>query len=81
MGRVSIKVSKPGSVTEASHMWTKSSLSMHNGQCVEVAGLADDVIRVRNSRDPQGVVLSFTPAEWDAFIGGVQLGEFTRKLR
>ena len=58
--------------------WVKSSLSYHNGSCVEVAGLSDDVINVRNSRDPHGAVLSFTPAEWDAFIGGVQLGEFNR---
>jgi len=59
--------------------WVKSSLSYHNGSCVEVAGLSDDVINVRNSRDPHGAVLRFTPAEWDAFIGGVRLGEFDRK--
>jgi len=46
---------------------------------VEVAGLADDIIKVRDSKRPRGAVLKFTPAEWDAFIGGVQLGEFNRK--
>jgi hypothetical protein len=61
--------------------WMKSSLSMHNGSCVEVAGLGSGTIHVRNSRDPHGAVLSFTPAEWDAFIGGVQLGEFNRTRR
>ncbi|HEY6787228.1 MAG TPA: DUF397 domain-containing protein [Trebonia sp.] len=64
---------------DPSRSWIKSSLSYYNGNCVEVAGLAGDVINVRNSRDPRGVILSFTPAEWDAFIGGVQLGEFNRK--
>jgi hypothetical protein len=59
--------------------WLKSSLSMHNGSCVEVAGLGDGTIHVRNSRHPEGAVLSFTPAEWDAFLGGVQLGEFNRR--
>jgi len=59
--------------------WAKSSLSFHNGNCVEVAGLADDIIKVRDSKRPRGAVLEFTPAEWDAFIGGVQLGEFNRK--
>jgi hypothetical protein len=59
--------------------WIKSSLSFHNGNCVEVAGLADDIIRVRDSKNPRGGVLSFTPAEWDAFVGGVQLGEFDRR--
>jgi hypothetical protein len=59
--------------------WVKSSLSMHNGNCVEVAGLTDDIIRVRDSKNPRGATLSFTPAEWDAFLGGVHLGEFNRK--
>ena len=63
----------------ASLDWMKSSLSMHNGSCVEVAGLADETIRVRDSKHPRGGALEFTHAEWDAFIGGVQLGEFDRR--
>jgi hypothetical protein len=57
----------------------KSSLSMHNGNCVEVAGLTEDIVHVRDSKNPRGGMLSFTPAEWDAFIGGVRNGEFDRK--
>lgn len=59
--------------------WIKSSLSAYNGNCVEVAGLADDTIKVRDSKHPKGAVLNFTQAEWDAFIGGVRGGEFDRK--
>jgi hypothetical protein len=59
--------------------WIKSTLSGFNGNCVEVAGLAEDTIRVRDSKNPRGGVLSFTTAEWDAFIGGVRMGEFDRK--
>ena len=59
--------------------WRKSSLSMGNSHCVEVAGLADDVIKVRDSKNPRGAVLSFTQAEWDAFVAGVYLGEFDRR--
>jgi hypothetical protein len=59
--------------------WIKSSLSSYNGNCVEVAGLADDCIRVRHSKNPRGAILEFTTAEWDAFIGGVLGGEFDRK--
>jgi hypothetical protein len=59
--------------------WIKSSLSAYNGNCVEVAGLNHDSIRVRDSKHPRGAVLNFTPAEWDAFIGGVRNGEFDRK--
>lgn len=63
---------------DSSQGWTKSSLSYHNGNCVEVTGLDGEVIRVRDSKNPRRGVLSFTTAEWDAFIGGVQLGEFNR---
>lgn len=62
-------------------VWMKSSLSTYNGNCVEVAGLDDDDIRVRDSKNPLGAVLNFTPAEWDAFIEGVRKGEFDRTSR
>jgi len=59
--------------------WTKSSRSNNNGACVEVRQLddvLDDVIEVRNSKNPTGPVVPFTVAEWDAFVGGVKDGEF-----
>ncbi len=67
-----IQMSDPGS------SWTKSSLSAANGNCVEVADLSGESIKVRNSRDAKGAILRFTPAEWDAFLGGVRNGEFDR---
>ncbi len=63
---------RPGS---GSH-WVKSSLSFSNGNCVEVANLSESGVAVRNSRDPEGPVLRFTPDEWHAFLGGARLGEF-----
>jgi len=54
----------------------KSSQSFANGNCVEVAGLPDGRIGVRNSRDCTGPILRFTSDEWDAFLGGVRMGEF-----
>ena len=42
---------------------------------VEVA-FVDDLIGMRNSADPDGPVLVFTQAEWDAFVAGAQDGEF-----
>jgi hypothetical protein len=54
----------------------KSSLSFANGNCVEVAIVADGQIRVRNSRDRDGQVLLFTSEEWRAFLAGVREGEF-----
>ena len=67
------------SVDDPALSWTKSSLSYGNGNCVEVAGLADDVVMVRDSKNAKGPVLGFTPGEWDAFVGGVRNGEFDRR--
>jgi hypothetical protein len=43
---------------------------------VEVADLPGRTIGLRNSRDPEGPVLRFTPDEWTAFLGGARNGEF-----
>jgi hypothetical protein len=56
-------------------VWRTSSLSGGNGQCVAVA-FVDDHVAVRDSKNPDGPALIFTPSEWAAFIGGVRKGEF-----
>ena len=61
-------------VDPATVNWHKSSHSTNNG-CVEVAQI-DDQIAVRDSKDPSGPVLVFTPHEWRAFLAGVRDGEF-----
>ncbi|MFI7600544.1 DUF397 domain-containing protein [Actinoplanes sp. NPDC049681] len=53
--------------------WRRSATS--DDAAVEVALLANGVA-VRDSRRPDGDVLFFTPAEWDAFVGGAKDGEF-----
>ena len=60
---------------QAAAVWRKSSRSNGQGQCVEVARL-DQAVAVRDSKDPAGPVLTFTPAEWTAFIAGTKAGEF-----
>ena len=63
-------------VDHAGVQWRKSS---HSGpftdNCVEVAVL-DGGIAVRDSKQPGGPVLMFTPDEWTAFVGGAKAGEF-----
>jgi hypothetical protein len=60
--------------------WVKSSLSHANGNCVEVAGLSGDLIKIRDSKRPEGPVLRFTAVEWDAFVGDIRNGKFDRDL-
>jgi hypothetical protein len=55
--------------------WRKSRASA-SGNCVEVAA-ATDTIYVRDSKAPSAGFLSFTTAEWNAFLVGVDRGEFT----
>ena len=57
--------------------WRKSRRSNPSGNCVECAVLPGDAgIAVRNSRDPEGPALIYTPAEIEAFILGVRDGDF-----
>jgi len=57
-------------------VWRSSTESTTAGDsAVEVAMLQDGVA-LRDSRRPDGDVLFFTPAEWDAFVGGAKDGEF-----
>jgi hypothetical protein len=57
-------------------VWRKATKSGNNGQCVEVASLPDGGACVRDSKDPEGPMLTFTAGEWDAFIDGARKGEF-----
>jgi len=56
-------------------VWRKATRSGSNGQCVEVRDRGE-AIDVRDSKNPSGAVLTFTPAEWDAFLDGARKGEF-----
>jgi hypothetical protein len=49
--------------------WRKSARSGGNGgECVEVADNLPGLVAVRDSKDPAGPVLTFTPAAWTAFL-------------
>jgi hypothetical protein len=54
--------------------WRKSS-RCGTSTCVEVA-VVDDQYLIRDSKNPEVTPLSFTKSEWDAFVAGVNAGEF-----
>lgn len=62
--------------------WRKSSYSGGSGgNCVEVAGNLPGEVAVRDSKDPDGPSLLFTPAQWHAFVSAIRLpgsGPFSR---
>jgi predicted secreted Zn-dependent protease len=65
-----------GGAEPAGLAWWKSSYSDAGADCVETAVLPDRRIALRHSKQPDGALLLYTPAEWRAFITGVKAGEF-----
>ncbi|MBV9142807.1 MAG: DUF397 domain-containing protein [Pseudonocardiales bacterium] len=56
-------------------VWTKSSRSTDQGNCVEMAAL-DTGLAVRDSKNSTGPTLRFATAAWSAFTTGIRAGEF-----
>lgn len=56
--------------------WHKSTRGDLGNQCVEVAANLPGVVAVRDSKDPQGPALRFTPDDWAALVAGVKTGRF-----
>ncbi|GGX78255.1 MULTISPECIES: DUF397 domain-containing protein [Streptomyces] len=55
-------------IQQGNTTWRKSSYSLANGDCVEVASPLPQSIAVRDSKDPQGPILGFTPGAWSSFV-------------
>jgi hypothetical protein len=55
--------------------WAKSSYSDPNGgNCVEARRRGVSSVQVRDSKDPGGPVLSFSPGAWHEFTAAIQAG-------
>jgi hypothetical protein len=55
--------------------WRKALRSVGNGNCVEVAPVAAGVV-VRDSKDPDGLVIRYSPNSWDSFVTRARTGSF-----
>ncbi|WP_233574258.1 DUF397 domain-containing protein [Amycolatopsis panacis] len=56
-------------------VWRKSSYSSGGeANCVEVA-MQDEVVAVRDSKDPQGGYFTLSPEGWQALLSKVREGE------
>ena len=59
--------------------WIKASASGDQGACVEQRRRGE-TIEVRDTKDRSGPVLSFTHAEYAAWLDGARRGEFDHLL-
>jgi hypothetical protein len=64
----------PGGRRASQPAWRKASFCA-SGECVEVAR-QDDMIVMRDSKQPRGGVLRYSPEEWQSFVRGIKAGEF-----
>jgi len=55
--------------------WRKALRSVGNGNCVEVAPVAAGVV-VRDSKDPDGLVIRYSQDSWELFTTRAQSGFF-----
>lgn len=55
--------------------WRKSAYSVSGGNCTEVASVAGFAV-VRDSMDPDGLVLRYPASSWMSFLGATRAGRF-----
>ena len=60
----------------SSAQWRKSSYSgSSNADCIEVAPGLSGIVPVRDSKDPNGSALLFSPDAFGAFVRAVKSGQ------
>jgi hypothetical protein len=52
--------------------WRKSSYSLGNGECIEIASTDAGTVVIRDSKDPDGATILCAPAEWRSFLSAVK---------
>lgn len=68
-GRGTVRGAEYASRSHPRVTWWKSSWSAYNGSCLEIGDLGAGWVGVRDSKaGPDGGVLTFTHADWAAFL-------------
>jgi hypothetical protein len=66
-------------VADVNTGWIKATASSDGGDCVQLRR-SGDTVEVRDSKDPDGPVLHFTPSEFAAWLDGAKRAEFDHLL-
>ena len=69
----------PSEAERSELIWLKAHASGAGG-CIEIASLVGG-IAIRDSKDPGGPILVYTPTEFGAFLDGARNGEFDHFVR
>ena len=60
--------------------WRRSRRSSPSGNCVEIAALGRDTMAVRDSKDPDGPALIYTPVAIARLIEAVRMGSIRKEV-
>jgi hypothetical protein len=60
--------------------WRRSRRSSPNGNCVEIAAVGRESMAVRDSKDPDGPALIYSPAAIARLIEAVRIGNIRKEV-
>ena len=60
--------------------WRRSRRSSPNGNCLEIATVGRETMAVRDSKDPDGPALIYTPAAISHLIEAVRIGNIRKEV-
>jgi hypothetical protein len=67
--------SEIGSIETFVPKWIESSFC-DTSRCVSVATLDGNLVGIRDTKQSDGPILTYTRDEWNAFVQGVRSGDF-----